>query len=450
MKIGSLNLELRKAYIAGAVLLAFSYTTTAVWMLITGIPTGPGNLLIKATIAGLFLLSLPFTLARMESLLGPLLPVLVLLGLYAVRLLYDVIVRDILMIYQTPIYVLSYFFGLTFLPVMALCGAVRKTDIKQVHDWVFALLVVANVSLLVFALRSGFENPLEILGGRLQAEGDAAGTAVLGPIGIGLMGACLAAFAIGRLAVFGSLGVGSFVLHVGAIGLGCGNILFGASRGPAIAFVLCMLAVVASLVRSVLVRKGLRMRQSAWLFLLMPLVVVVVLLVRGDIPVFLFARFLLLFEERLAGGGGSEERDVLHRVAWEDFSASPLFGSSYVVSFENSSPHNLVYEALISAGVLGAVALAWALWRMLGALWRAWRGDAGPHAYPLALIGICLFVLQLTSGSIGQTPEFWVFMSLLILLTRPAVPDRSTFRVASAPKVPPPQAPLIGGNASAV
>jgi hypothetical protein len=450
LKIGSLHLELRKAYIAATMLLTFSYATTTVWMLMTGIPTGPGNLLIKAMITGLFLLSLPFTLARMESLLGPLLPVLVLLGLYAVRLLYDVVVRDILMIHQTSTYVLSYFFGLTLLPVIALCGVVRRTEIKQIHNWVFALLAVANVSLLVFALRSGFEDPLEALGGRVQAEGDTAGTAVLGPIGIGLMGACLAAFAIGRLAVFGGFGVRSVVLHVGAIALGCGNILFGASRGPAIAFVLCMLAVAASLVRSALVRKGLRMRQSAWLFLLMPVIVVVALVVRGDIPVFLFARFLTLFEERLAGGGGLEERDVVQRVAWEDFSDSPLFGSSYVVSFENSSPHNMVYDALIAAGVLGAVALAWTLLRMLGALWRAWRGDAGPHAYPLALIGICLFVLQLTSGSIGQTPEFWVFMSLLILLTSPAVPDRSTFRVASAPKVAPPQAPLIGGNASAV
>jgi hypothetical protein len=450
LKVGGLNLELRKAYIAGAVLLAFSYTTTAVWMLMAGIPTGMGNLLIKAAIAGLFVLALPYTLVRMESLRGPLLPVLLLLGLYAVRLLYDVLVRDILMVYQDPFYVIAYFFGLTLLPVLALCGAVRRADTKQVHDWVFALLVVANVSLLVFALRSGFENPLEVLGGRLQAEGDAAGTAVLGPIGVGLMGACLAAFAIGRLAVFGGLGVRSVVLHVGAIALGCGNILLGASRGPAVAFVLCMLAVAASLVRSALVRKGLRMRQSAWLFLLLPVVVVVVLVVRGDIPVFLFARFLTLFEERLAGSGSVEVRDVLQRVAWEDFSDSPLFGSSYVVSFENSSPHNMVYDALIAAGVLGAIALAWTLWRMLGALWRAWRGDAGPHAYPLALVGMCLFVLQLTSGSIGQTPEFWVFMSLLILLTTPAVPDRSTGRVASARKIPPPQAPLIGGNANAV
>ncbi len=450
MKICSLNLDLRKAYIAGAVLLAFSYTTSTVWMQMTGIPTGPGNLLIKATIAGLFLLSLPFTLVRMESLLGPLLPVLVLLGLYAVRLLYDVVVRDILMIYQTPIYVLSYFFGLTLLPVMALCGAVRKTDIKLIHNWVFALLVVANVSLLVFALRSGFENPLEVLGGRLQVEGEAAGTAVLGPIGIGLMGACLAAFAIGRLAIFGGCGVLGFLLHVSAIVLGCGNILFSASRGPAIAFVLCMLAVAASLVRSALVRKGLRMRQSAWLLLVLPVVLVAVVVVWGDIPVFLFDRFLTLFEERLAGDGGLEERDVVHRVAWEDFSASPLFGSSYVVSFENSSPHNMVYDALIAAGVLGAVALAWTLWRMLGALWRAWRGDAGPHVYPLALVGVCLFVLQLTSGSIGQTPEFWVFMSLLILLTSPAVQGRSTVHVTSAREASPPQAPLNGGNASAV
>lgn len=435
MSLAGPKVDLRKAYILGTTLLAFSYTTTAVWMLMLGIPTGPGNMLIKAVIAGLFLLALPYTLRRMETLLGPLLPVLILLGLYAVRLLYDVLVRDIFMIYQTPIYVLGYFFGLTLLPVLALCGAVRKVDVKQIHDWVFTFLVVANVSLMVFALQAGFDSPLEVFAGRLQVEGEASGTAVLGPIGIGLMGACLAAFAMGRLAVLNGRGAVWVASHLVIVLLGCGNILFGASRGPALGFLLCMLALMASLVGGAFGMRGLSIRRSIWLYLSLPVIVVAALIGRDDVPIFLFARVLSFLEDRTGVSGGSEERDAVQAAAWEDFRNSPLFGSSYVVSLDNSSPHSMVYDALIAAGVFGAVALGWALWRMAVGLWRAWRGAAGPYGYPLALVGICLFVLQMTSGSIGQTPEFWVFMSLLILLTNPATtgPDVGVARERRLP-----------------
>jgi hypothetical protein len=451
LRIGGLNLELRKAYIAGTVLLAFSYSTTAVWMLMAGIPTGMGNMLIKAAIGGLFLLVLPYTLVRMESLRGPLLPVLLLLGLYAVRLLYDVLVRDIFMIYQTPLYVLGYFFGLTLIPVIALCGAVRKLDVKLVHQTVFVFLIVANLSLLVFAATSGFGTLLEAFAGRLQAEGEMSGTAVLGPIGIGLMGACLAVFSMARLVVLGGRGIWWTVSHLAATLIGIAVMLFGASRGPALGFLISVLAIGATIVLRLFGAGKIKVPRFAWLYLLLPIAPVALLIGRDDVPIYLFDRMVAFLDDRVTGGGGSEMRDELHAAAWRDFGESPLFGSSYVLpSIENSSPHSMFYDALIAAGVLGGIALAWASWRMLVALWRAWRGEAGPYGYALSLVGICLSVIQATSGSIGQTPEFWVFMSLLILLTSPAVPDRSTVRVASAPKVPPPQAPLIGGNASAV
>jgi hypothetical protein len=421
LRIGGLHIELRKAYIVGTALLAFSYSTTAVWMLMLGIPTGPGNMLIKAIIAGLFLLVLPYTLRRMETLLGPLLPVLILLGLYAVRLLYDVLVRDIFMIYQTPIYVLGYFFGLTLLPVMALCGAVRKVDVKQIHDWVFALLIVANVSLVLFASTSGFNTLLEAFAGRLQAEGEMSGTAVLGPIGIGLMGSCLAVFSIARVVVLPRRGAWWAVWHLVAMAIGFSVMLFGASRGPALGFLIGLLMIGITVVRSLLGSKIIRVPRFAWLYLMLPFAAAAMLLGREDIPVYLFERVFAFLEDRVAGGGGLEMRDDLHDAAWRDFSDSPIFGSSYVLpSISNSSPHSMFYDALIAAGVFGGVALAWASWRILMALWRAWRGNAGPYGYPLALVGACLFVIQVTSGSIGQTPEFWVFMSMLILLTTPA------------------------------
>jgi hypothetical protein len=431
MRPGLLEFDLRKAYIAGVVLLAFSYSGTTVWLLKAGIPTGPANMVIKAVIAGLFFTALPFTLARLDRLFGPLLPVLVLFAVYALRLLFDVLVRDILMVYQTPLYALGYFFGLTLLPVVALCGAVRASDVRQIDRWTFALLLFANLSILVHALTADLDSLLEVFAGRLQVEGKEEDTSALNPIGIGLSGACLAALAMGRLAVFGNQGAAWIALHLFALALGAGNILLGASRGPAIAFLACLLAMMVTLLRPVLLATsgGVRLRPVAWLYLLLPVVIVASLIGREDMPIFLLDRFTTFLEDRRAGV--NELRDAIHAAAWQDFLGSPLVGSSYVVSLERSSPHNVVYEALISAGVLGAIALAWAMTCLALGVWRAWRGDAGPHGYPLALIGICLFVLQFTSGSIGQFPEFWVFTSLLVVLTA-----RSARSVSSTSEAP--------------
>jgi O-antigen ligase len=184
---------------------------------------------------------------------------------------------------------------------------------------------------------------------------------------------------------------------------------------------------VVSLLRPIVLPtvRHIKLHRTTWLYLLLPIVAVAALIGREDIPVFLIARFAAFLEDRVAGV--NEQRDAIHAAAWQDFLGSPLVGSSYVVSLEKSSPHNIVYEALISAGILGAITIAWALMRLALGVYRAWRGDAGPHGYPLALVGICLFVMQFTSGSIGQSPEFWVFTSLLVLLT-----EKST-RVASPP-----------------
>lgn len=440
MRPALLSFELRRVYIAAVALLAFGYSGTTVWLLKAGIPTGPANMAIKGLIASLFVVALLCTLTRPSRLFGSLLPVLILFSLYAFRLLFDVLVRDILMVYQTPVYALGYFFGLTLLPIVALSGAVRRSDIGQIHQWTFSLLLFANLSILVHALTADLDSLLEVFAGRLQVEGQEEGTAALNPIGIGLTGACLAALVMGRLAVFGGQGLTWVTLHLLALALGVGNVLLGASRGPAIAFLACLLAMVVSMLRPIFsaTSGGTRVRPVTWIYLLLLLTGLTWLISRDEIPVFLTERFTSFLEDRLAGV--NEERDAIHAAAWQDFLDSPLFGSSYVVSLDRSSAHSVLYEALISAGIVGAIALAWALARLAWGVWRAFRGDAGPHGYPLSLVGICLLVLQFTSGSIGQFPEFWVFLSLLVLLTEgpvaqacPSVSRRQSIGNAALP-----------------
>ncbi len=407
---------MRKGYIPATVLLGFGYSTSTVWSLFIGVSSGMVNLALKALVAALFLLSLPYMLKRAECIFGRIFPVILFLFLYSIRLVYDVVFRDIQLTgAQSQFYVLSYFFALTLLPVLSIAGAARAGDLAQIVKWSFVFLVLANASLIFFAFNSGIESLVLAFAGRLQADGSADGTAVLNPIGIGLMGACLAAFSMARIAVENRGSKWMTVVYLTALIAGIVNILLGASRGPAIAFAICALAVIASVLRAWFPRGGAPANAPA-VFLIFGLVAASFGALRSsDTPIFLFERLESFLEGRAIGVG--EERDLIRERALEDFQNAPVLGSSYVVSLENSLAHNIVIESLISVGALGFLVLVWALVNVVRSIWSMLSGNGGPNGYVLGLIGLCFAVIQLTSGSIGQTPEFWVFSAVIIVLS---------------------------------
>jgi hypothetical protein len=385
-------------------------------MLIAGVPTRQGNLLVKAVIASLFFSLLPFLFAQRVSAIKPIAPILVLFVMCALRLLYDVLFRNILFVFQTPAYILSYFFGLTLLPVLALVGTVRQNDVPQVQEWFFRTLLLANVLILVYLYTIGYDSLWTVFSGRMQVNGLEDGTATLGPIEIGQNGACLALMALGRLTTLRHRNLVWVTIEVFSVLIGCINLLLSASRGPALAFLLGAFAILVSIVCHRIGVSTPKMRRHSLVYLSVPFLLVLFLAGRDDVPVFLFSRLAGFVSERSIGVGAQEERDLVHAAALDDFSKSPLLGSSYAVSYETSSPHNIVYEALISAGVFGGAAIIAVLWRILRDIGRVWRGDLGSHGYPLALTAICLLVIQFTSGSIIQSPTFWVYISMLVLL----------------------------------
>jgi O-antigen ligase len=146
-------------------------------------------------------------------------------------------------------------------------------------------------------------------------------------------------------------------------------------------------------------------------------VAVLYLAFASGMEIFLFDRFELTYEGRL--GGAEEERDLLFASAWSDFLSSPLIGKAYAVSLGDASPHNVFLESLMSVGLFGtAFFLATLIYAFLG-LWRLLNGVMGQRGYTIGLSSLCLMTLGLTSYSIGQSPELWIFLSLITLLGDP-------------------------------
>ena len=205
--------------------------------------------------------------------------------------------------------------------------------------------------------------------------------------------------------------------------------MFSASRGPAVAFIMVIFVTIYSLFRFRVSDSdsGQKTQNSTWFYLFGMLAVLLYLVVASDMDIFLFDRFSMFYENR--SGGGAEERDFLYANAWADFLESPLFGNSYVVSIGAASPHNVFLESLMAVGLLGTAFFSIVLLRAFAALWKLINGSMGQFGYTLALSALCLMILGLTSYSIGQSPDLWIFVALITLIS-----GSSRSRATFAPK----------------
>ncbi len=108
-----------------------------------------------------------------------------------------------------------------------------------------------------------------------------------------------------------------------------------------------------------------------------------------------------------------EIRDDQFLAAWQEFLAHPITGSRFVEPRFDFYPHNILLEALMATGIIGALtflAMCFFAFRTGMYLWRA------PEriSFGFLLIFGAFFLSALTSGSIFVSMEFWVITALMI------------------------------------
>jgi len=401
------------------VLGCFAYPITTVAMLQLGIPTETGNLLIRAATAAVYLYLLVAAALYGMRIPVRLLPLLAFLGLYGIRLIADLNVSLVEMDGYSRGYVYAYFFGLTALPVLAVVAASRHLDIVRLHRWMLIALLLANLALVYQVLSGNVADLLLLLAGRAQVQGADADTAVLSPLSYGVLGAALAAFALGRLCLMRGNGWPASAALLLCHLLGLINMMLGASRGPFIGFSLSMLVILLLLARpGPRGQSSHRLRGLLVLGLPIAALIVVATTLSDLLPSFLFERLGQFFEDR--NSGIREARDFAFQGAWSDFLGSPLIGRHFVGSFDNFYPHNIVLEVLMATGLVGAVPLAVAGGMLMRSMLRTALAPQSSHALPVLLVGVCFLFSGMTSGSISASPEFWIFFALLSCMVVPS------------------------------
>ena len=305
--------------------------------------------------------------------------------------------------------------GACFLPALAFLQVPTTATLDLARRLTEVLGALALVALLYLGLRDAFE-------GRIFSR---LSTYVLNPISVGHLGASVFLVTLSGLA--GSRGIVK-MLRVLLVFVSLVVVVASVSRGPiAAALLLALLYVLLGQVRRGLSIAGLLGRVGL-IGAAVVLFVAAVVFVESTTNAQITARFYGGF-----GDESSQERMLLFRGAWQQFSEQPWFGHSYVELGLMTYPHNLVLETMMATGVLGLVVLLLVATGASFAGFRVLLADTRT-AWP-ALLLLQYVIALMFSGSILLDGRFWgmLFAVLAIDVGLRASRSRSAYHEATAP-----------------
>jgi hypothetical protein len=341
---------MRKWYVPGLALLAFSYPMTTVAMSLAGMPVGPINMGLKAVYAGLFLISLIVSLSTGRARVpGVVLLLFVFFALYGVRLVIDILGRDITPPDSSGTYILAYFFLLTVLPSLATAVAYNATDLPLLRRVCFFVLFVSSLLIIVQFQQSDTTLAFALEMKRLEIRGAGEDLAQLNPITIGLTGGTLALFSLAQLSMYTQ--TRRFDLMVSAIGLVVGIVVLAlsGSRGPLVAFGSAILFFLFAITRVYITRRRTGLGR---LSRRVPVIAICGLGVVGYVVTTNSAGFLglsrLIETFNLQEYYSSEIRYDIYNDALLRIFSSPFFGDGYLMSIMRFSSRS--WRPVFSAG----------------------------------------------------------------------------------------------------
>ena len=219
----------------------FYYPIAACIISLTNLPSTPTNIGIRAlfSIISVILIFKSFFIRASTKFNTFVYWLLLFWVIYAIRVLYDVVILEIPCDGKSSFLVLSMVFANCFLPMLAILVTSKKINLKTLMTYTYYILIISNVLIIikVFLVQdideSFFYRRAEV---KQLVDGEDVG--VLNPITIGFTGNLLAILALSKLLILKVNKGRTFDLLV--LFLGLINLVVGASRGPFIIFLLIL------------------------------------------------------------------------------------------------------------------------------------------------------------------------------------------------------------------
>jgi hypothetical protein len=348
----------------------------------------------RAVVLGLAILALPklvgqFRSARIPT--GYALIALILI-LEALRMTWDFAIAPLPLDLPWSDYFLL-FIGATLVPALALLQPIDRLMLhRAVHlcEVLGSLAVLLTICAVIIEARNGIVRAV-----RLSTE-------VLNPISLGHLAVTVAITNVYGIVTdssrswrFAAKTSGRCVM----IPIALVVLVATGSRGPLISLISVTLATVALI----------SLRSPRYLLIaLLPLAAIVSV---G----FLTSTLNLPSVDRVANLSLDQsglERIQISRGALQQFADHPLTGSAVVEYSLRKYPHNIVLDAMMALGIVGAALLIWLL--LLTALrWVRIFRNGRPEQLWLLMLFLQYLIDSMISGSLAFSPQFWVCMSVL-------------------------------------
>jgi len=330
-----------------------------------------------------------------------LLPLFVFWSLYILRLLSDTILFPIYLGREVSTYYL-FAFGVCLIPMLAFLVHVDKKTLKRMFNMTVIVITLACIFSLYLSwlgIVAGV-NERSLAVGRMYSE-------TLNPISLGHLGASLAIISSlylllnrTKLSLSTNLLFGVFLI-VGLFAVGV-----AASKGPALALILCLM---------ILIFSEFKLRNSLTILIFVTLLSIIIYIgaqyIEEKLGFTLITRIQGAAEIDESTGG----RMRSFTDAWNQFLDNPLLGSALEELNSHFYPHNVVIESFMATGIIGGIAFCLLIVMSTMAAFQLIHTNSISYSW-IALLYIQYLIAALLSGSLWGSGTMWCLMAAVITL----------------------------------
>lgn len=400
-------------------MICFSYPFFITIFIVLGIPTGLANFVVKGSLIVLLLISF-FTTSGTKGLAIDLKLLISFFIIYGIRLLSDTS-AGISNVYYSNSYIYIYFFILTVFPCLILIWSRESIDIEFYLKVFFLVIILSNLAYFYYSVTNSSGSFSEQFSGRLNVESSQVGdfyTTIINPISVGRFGALLSLLCLHEI-LFSkkSIFTKEKLIFITLFFIGIINIFLGSSRGPFFTFFIFALFILYSYLRNVTISLKFLVKIILFIFCLLIFLNFYIFPFLNSNDVFLIQRVEQFFQ-LLDFRSINEVRNYSYAGALKDFMDMPFFGKQFVGTYDNFYPHNIILEVFMSVGFIGGLFFLIPLFNIVIHFLKVLFTNAPNKIFSFYILGLSFLFFSLTSGSIYTSPEFWVLLTLLIIISK--------------------------------
>ena len=323
--------------------------------------------------------------------------------IYSLRIVYDQEVVHVDSGFSKGV-LYSYTFGGDLISLFALMFTAYLLNIKNLVKYFFLAAILSNIIIIILTISKNITLDISLFLQRSEfsTSNSNEDVSIINPITIGQNGGILIIFTYYFLINFKKKLFNLLLLFCLFL-LGVVNLFLGASRGPTL-FVIIILFIIT-------IFNLCKQKINPKKILVSILIITVIISTIGFFfknnnsnEIVLINRFLDLKETTT--NTSQDERSLIYQTAWKQFLKNPIIGDKFIENTSKWHPHNIMLESLMSTGIIGTSMFLIYIFSFIFSFTSLYQKNELLLIY---FVGLYYFLCCLTSGSLWNSIEIWIF-----------------------------------------